>query len=72
MEQRYRRALVRTDKDRGDLDKTYDDLRYRDKIELGLGVGNAIAMADHIVINDSTLEDFRDRANALLKKLKGV
>ena len=45
------------------------DLVFRDLRELKFGVANLLAYADHILVNDSTLEEFRARVRTLLKSL---
>lgn len=39
--------------------KSWEEFKYRDNIELSLGIGNVIALADFIIVNESTVEDFR-------------
>ena len=36
---------------------SYEEFQWRDKMEMSWGLGEAIALADHIVINDSTEEE---------------
>ncbi len=46
-----------------------EDFDFRDDKELGWGLGNAVAMADYIIVNDGTLDDFRENVERLFRKL---
>lgn len=56
---------------RGRADDSTDPavLKARDERELGWGIARTIAMADEMVVNDSTLEKFRAKVAALLDRL---
>jgi hypothetical protein len=41
----------------------------RDLRELRYGLGDLIARADYILINDSSIEEFKDRVRKLLNSL---
>ncbi len=66
-EERLQRILRRA---REDDVRNMEELENRDERELGWGIGNAIAKADIMIVNDSTLEDFRGRVKKMLLKLK--
>jgi dephospho-CoA kinase len=46
-----------------------DEFRRRDERELSWGIGNAIALADHMMINEGTLEDLKNTFLGLLNNL---
>ncbi len=46
-----------------------EEFDFRDEKELGWGLGNAVAMADYVIVNDSTIEDFKDNVETLFRKL---
>jgi len=53
--------------------KSFEEMRERDLKELSLGLGSVIALADHVIVNDGTLECFKERAKELLLRLaRGV
>jgi dephospho-CoA kinase len=56
--QRFQRLI---DRARGDDPKTMDEFNARDSRELSLGVGSVIALADYLIINDSTLDSFQQK-----------
>ncbi|HEC82287.1 MAG TPA: flagellar hook-basal body complex protein FliE [Thermoplasmatales archaeon] len=61
---RYERLMNRRRKD----DSTkIEDLKKREKRELAWGIGNVIAMADIIVVNEGSLEEFREKIMEILK-----
>jgi len=41
----------------------------RDRRELGVGLGEVIATADRVIVNEGTLEEFRGRAREVLEEL---
>lgn len=49
--------------------ETLEKFNWRDEKELGWGLGNAIAMADYVLVNDGTLADFKDEAEKLFRKI---
>ncbi|WP_286189059.1 AAA family ATPase [Sulfolobus sp. S-194] len=63
---RYERLLKRG---RKDDTLTVEGLVKRDWEELEMGIGNVIALADYILINDSTIEEFKSKAEELLKRI---
>jgi len=64
---RYERLMKRG---REDDSISVDDLKRRDARELGWGIGNAVAMADMVVINEGTLEEFRKKVENILRQIK--
>ncbi len=64
-ELRYRRLMER----RRTEDMKYDDLRKRDFEELEMGIGAVIALADYVIVNDGTLEEFIRRGVELVEKV---
>jgi dephospho-CoA kinase len=48
-----------------------DELVRRDRREIGWGLGQALAHADHVLDNSDGLEKFTDDSRALLEELKG-
>lgn len=49
--------------------KSFEEMRERDLKELSLGLGDVIALADHMIVNNDTLESFKERAKELLLRL---
>ncbi|MHC1601576.1 MAG: AAA family ATPase [Candidatus Nezhaarchaeales archaeon] len=49
--------------------KSFEELQERDFKELSLGLGNVIALADYMIVNDGTLEDFKEEARKILLNL---
>jgi dephospho-CoA kinase len=52
---------------RSDDPKTFEVFHERDMRELGVGLGNAIAMAEHILINDNSMESFKAQVKKYLE-----
>jgi dephospho-CoA kinase len=65
-EQRYQRLRARG---REDDPITLKDFQARDEREISWGILEAIDAADIILMNDATLDEFRDRCLLALKKL---
>ncbi|BFH74148.1 AAA family ATPase [Sulfurisphaera javensis] len=63
---RYERLLKRARKD--DI-LTMEGLIKRDWEELEMGIGNVIALADYVLTNDSTIEEFKSKAEELIKRI---
>lgn len=42
---------------------------YRDNKELGWGLGNAIALSDYMVINEGSIDEFKDKIILLINKI---
>ena len=65
-ETRHARMASRNRADDGaDLQEFYD----RDRRELKWGIGNAFALADGMIVNEGTLEEFRRVARARLEEI---
>lgn len=62
-EDRYERIAERSRED--DISQ-YEELIVRDNRELAWGLGKVIAMADVMLVNDGTLEEFREKAEVFL------
>jgi dephospho-CoA kinase len=56
---------------RSDAPRTRQEFDERDKRELGWGLGDTIALADALIVNEGNLESFRREAFAMLRELKG-
>ncbi|AKA48927.1 hypothetical protein IX51_07250 [uncultured archaeon] len=48
--------------------RNMSELIRRDERELSWGIGNVIALADFMMLNDCSLENFRSRAEEFIKK----
>ncbi|MFB3890341.1 MAG: AAA family ATPase [Candidatus Bathyarchaeia archaeon] len=55
---------------RSDDPKTWEVFRERDMRELGVGVGNAIAMAEHLIINDDSADMLKKRTLEVLRRVE--
>jgi dephospho-CoA kinase len=44
--------------------------RERDLRELSVGLGNSIAMSEHIIVNEETLKTAKDKARQILKEIE--
>lgn len=63
---RYRRTSSRRrDDDTGDL----RSFHRKDKRELSWGLGDALALADFIIVNEGSLRELEERARELFKKI---
>lgn len=64
LEIRFNRVLARK---RSDDMKDVSELKVRDERELGWGMGEAMEVADLVIENNDTLEEFRDKITSLVK-----
>ncbi len=64
---RYERMIRRGRKD--DI-RNMDEFLERDKRELSWGLGNVIAKSDYYIVNEGTLEEFREKVKSFLNSLK--
>jgi dephospho-CoA kinase len=64
-ETRYDRLSARKRSDDVDLQDFYD----RDRRELKWGIGAAFALADGMLVNEGTLDEFRRNARAMLERI---
>ncbi len=65
---RFERLLIRG---RGDSPLTRVEFDLRDRRELDWGLGEAIAMADHMIVNESSLRDLKKKVDSLLNSILG-
>jgi dephospho-CoA kinase len=65
-EKRYDRMIQRS---RGDDGVGLQEFFDRDRRELKWGIGNAFALADGMLVNEGTLEEFKRDAKAMLQKI---
>ncbi|WP_258085135.1 dephospho-CoA kinase [Thermococcus thermotolerans] len=54
---------------RHDDPQTWEDFEERDWKELKFGIGNVIAMADHMVVNDGTKDEYDKRVKELVDRI---
>ncbi len=66
-DERLRRIVNRH---RDDDVKDMGGLVSRDERELSWGIGTAISLAEYMIVNDSTLENFRKKSRHLLEKIE--
>jgi dephospho-CoA kinase len=67
-ETRYERLVKRN---RDDAPSTLEEFIKRDEREMGWGIARTIALADVMVANDTTLEDFHTASKIVLERLIG-
>ena len=60
---RFERLVLRG---RADDPENYDDFLVRDKRELGFGLGEVIATADYLLVNEDSLEDFQQQVREFM------
>jgi len=53
---------------RSDDPKSWDEFAERDSRELGVGIGNVIALAQEMLINETSIEDLSAAAEVVLSK----
>ncbi|EZQ06931.1 hypothetical protein CM19_06080 [Candidatus Acidianus copahuensis] len=63
---RYSRLMARQ---RSDDSTKIEELKRRDYQEIAIGIGGVIAMADYVILNTGTIEDFKRQAEDILNKL---
>lgn len=64
---RYERLVRRA---REDAPQNIDEFDARDSRELSWGLGDVLALADIMIDNSSTLEDFHERSGELLRRIR--
>ena len=64
--QRFERLKARG---RHDDPKTWEDFEERDWKELKFGIGNVIAMADHMLVNDGSREEYVENVRRLVDRI---
>ncbi|MFP3256073.1 MAG: AAA family ATPase [Thermoplasmata archaeon] len=57
---------------RGRLDdvKNIEEFEERDRRELSWGLGNVISKSDYFIVNEGTLEEFKEKVRSFLNSLK--
>jgi dephospho-CoA kinase len=55
---------------RKDATMTWEAFCERDSRELGWGIGDAIALCDHMIVNEGSLDEFRENVKELLLSIK--
>jgi len=65
---RFERQLARG---RSDLPMTRAGFNLRDRRELDWGLGEAIALADYMIVNESSLKDLKKSVDSLLDSILG-
>jgi len=63
---RYERLRLR---DREDDPKSWIEFETRDLRELNVGLGKAIALADEMIVNEDTIEEFQNRVLVFLQRV---
>lgn len=63
---RYERLVKRQ---RDDAPRNVEEFDARDSREMGWGLANVIALSDHLIVNDGSLEKFREGASAYLRSI---
>jgi len=66
-ETRFNRLFMRQ---RSDDPRVIETFRERDQRELGVGLGNTVAMADYIIINEGDIETTKTRTRQVLTKVE--
>ncbi|MEM2537601.1 MAG: AAA family ATPase [Candidatus Bathyarchaeia archaeon] len=66
-ETRFKRLFHRQ---RSDDPKNWEIFHERDMRELSVGLGNAIAMAEYMIVNEESLETAKKRAATVLKRVE--
>jgi dephospho-CoA kinase len=61
---RFERIMIRG---RQDDTRTWEEFRARDRRELRYGIGNTIALADKMLLNEESTDVFLQHINALLQ-----
>ena len=54
---------------RADDPRDWDTFERRDERELGVGIGSAIALADHMIVNEGSMADLRRKALSLAGRI---
>ena len=63
---RYKRLFRRR---RSDDPQNWETFMERDLRELGVGMGNVIAIADHMIVNEGSFAQLKTRIKAVLKEI---
>ena len=54
---------------RGDAPRSIEEFQQRDDRELGWGIGEVIATADHLLVNEGSLNEFKGEVRRLVGRL---
>lgn len=65
---RYNRIVSRG---RADAPKSWEEFEARDQRELKWGMGDVISLADRMIVNESSIENFRRSAEAVVDEILG-
>ncbi|MEM2856427.1 MAG: AAA family ATPase [Candidatus Nitrosocaldaceae archaeon] len=65
-----KRLKFLVDRNRSDAPTSKEEFEIRDKRELDVGVGEAIAYADAIITNDGSIEELQEKARKIIRKWK--
>jgi len=57
---------------RADAPATREEFDERDRRELGWGVGRVIALADEMVVNEGTMQEFLTEVDAVIERLSAM
>ncbi|MEM1831309.1 MAG: hypothetical protein QXJ97_07260 [Desulfurococcaceae archaeon] len=49
--------------------ETYEEFKRRDMVELGFGLSSVIALADHVIVNEGSIEETRECVRRILEHL---
>ncbi len=52
--------------------KTWEEFVKRDMTELSFGIGNVIALADYMIVNEESIEETKKQVTRVLEKVLGV
>ncbi len=64
---RYERLVNRS---REDAPKNIDEFNERDSREISWGIAEVLALSDIMIVNDSSLQDFYNRSDRILERLR--
>ncbi len=59
-----------TNRNRSDDPSAWEVFRERDIRELSVGLGNVIAMAEQMIVNDNSVEDTKDKVTEALRRIE--
>jgi len=54
---------------RSDAPRSWESFRNRDFRELKVGLGNVIALADHLIVNEGSIEEFKAKVHKFLEEV---
>ena len=52
--------------------KDLESFKWRDKVELGWGVGEAIALADYMIVNEGSLENLKNDVDRFWLRIQKI